>query len=257
MNAASGGVARLRGFEPLTHGSGGRCSVRAELQAQEIPPDTSRGRDDRATSSQRLVGAIPQHHNSYSWSGLEDLNLRPPAPKAGALPGCATPRSSACPHPDQKSSCGCCGTILPHQCGMRTQAAPSPETTPPSRSPPVPEPHQDLPTRLQGFGAMTDSVFQCRPDLGQRLTIFGDVKNGVVTEPGRPPRLPRDIPFTDPFGKLGRSPRLGHGDHTTKTGGPSVPGVGPKLLEDPLDPIVVGRPLPYETRTINTPGPPQ
>src|SRR3989304_1209675 len=156
MNAASGGVARLRGFEPLTHGSGGRCSVRAELQAQEIPPDTS----------------------------------------------------------------------------------------PPPRSPPVPEPHQDLPTRLQGFGAMTDSVFQCRPDLGQRLTIFGDVKNGVVTEPGRPPRPPRDIPFTAPFGKLGRSPRLGHGDHTTKTGGPSVPGVGPKLLEDPLDPIVVGRPLP-------------
>ena len=27
-----------------------------------------------------------------SLSGREDLNLRPPAPKAGALPGCATPR---------------------------------------------------------------------------------------------------------------------------------------------------------------------
>jgi len=26
-------------------------------------------------------------------SGREDLNLRPPAPKAGALPGCATPRA--------------------------------------------------------------------------------------------------------------------------------------------------------------------
>ena len=26
------------------------------------------------------------------WSGREDLNLRPPAPHAGALPGCATPR---------------------------------------------------------------------------------------------------------------------------------------------------------------------
>ena len=26
------------------------------------------------------------------WSGREDLNLRLPAPKAGALPGCATPR---------------------------------------------------------------------------------------------------------------------------------------------------------------------
>ena len=29
---------------------------------------------------------------SENWSGREDLNLRPPAPKAGALPGCATPR---------------------------------------------------------------------------------------------------------------------------------------------------------------------
>src|SRR5437763_12277550 len=28
------------------------------------------------------------------WSGREDLNLRPPAPHAGALPGCATPRLS-------------------------------------------------------------------------------------------------------------------------------------------------------------------
>ncbi len=27
-----------------------------------------------------------------SWSGREDLNLRLPAPEAGALPGCATPR---------------------------------------------------------------------------------------------------------------------------------------------------------------------
>ena len=26
------------------------------------------------------------------WSGRDDLNVRPPAPKAGALPGCATPR---------------------------------------------------------------------------------------------------------------------------------------------------------------------
>ncbi len=26
------------------------------------------------------------------WSGREDLNLRPPEPHSGALPGCATPR---------------------------------------------------------------------------------------------------------------------------------------------------------------------
>ena len=29
-----------------------------------------------------------------NWSGRLDLNQRPPAPKAGALPGCATPRLS-------------------------------------------------------------------------------------------------------------------------------------------------------------------
>src|SRR5690606_15581795 len=29
------------------------------------------------------------------WSGRQDSNLRPPAPKAGALPGCATPRGPA------------------------------------------------------------------------------------------------------------------------------------------------------------------
>ena len=30
--------------------------------------------------------------NTNFWSGREDLNLRPPAPHAGTLPGCATPR---------------------------------------------------------------------------------------------------------------------------------------------------------------------
>ena len=29
------------------------------------------------------------------WSGRADLNRGPPAPKAGALPGCATPRLSS------------------------------------------------------------------------------------------------------------------------------------------------------------------
>jgi hypothetical protein len=31
----------------------------------------------------------------FCWSGREDLNLRLPAPKAGALPDCATPRFRA------------------------------------------------------------------------------------------------------------------------------------------------------------------
>ena len=37
-----------------------------------------------------MVGDQPT--GSAVWSGREDLNLRHPAPKAGALPGCATPR---------------------------------------------------------------------------------------------------------------------------------------------------------------------
>src|SRR5262245_18288680 len=36
------------------------------------------------------------------WSGQQDSNLRPPAPKAGALPDCAMPRSCSAIH----SSCG-------------------------------------------------------------------------------------------------------------------------------------------------------
>jgi hypothetical protein len=43
------------------------------------------------------TGKRPSHStlasaSVYFWSGREDLNLRHPAPKAGALPGCATPR---------------------------------------------------------------------------------------------------------------------------------------------------------------------
>ncbi len=42
--------------------------------------------DDRQGINQRVWN---QHE---IWSGRGDLNARPPAPKAGALPGCATPR---------------------------------------------------------------------------------------------------------------------------------------------------------------------
>ena len=35
----------------------------------------------------KIVGQQPT-----KWSGRQDSNLRPPVPKTGALPGCATPR---------------------------------------------------------------------------------------------------------------------------------------------------------------------
>src|SRR5438874_398148 len=40
----------------------------------------------------RRRSRYPREWQRVNWSGREDLNLRPPAPKAGALPGCATPR---------------------------------------------------------------------------------------------------------------------------------------------------------------------
>ena len=37
----------------------------------------------------------PSSQVIIKWSGREDLNLRPPDPQSGALPGCATPRLQA------------------------------------------------------------------------------------------------------------------------------------------------------------------
>lgn len=59
-NSEKASVARQKGFEPLTHGLEGRCSF---------------------------------HLSYWRVSGRADLNGRPPAPKAGALPSCATPRA--------------------------------------------------------------------------------------------------------------------------------------------------------------------
>jgi hypothetical protein len=41
---------------------------------------------------QKRQGANPCRFSIFKWSGRHDLNMRPPAPKAGALPNCATPR---------------------------------------------------------------------------------------------------------------------------------------------------------------------
>ena len=43
-------------------------------------------------SSAWKAGVLPLNYARKIWSGRQDLNLRHPAPKAGALPSCATPR---------------------------------------------------------------------------------------------------------------------------------------------------------------------
>ena len=51
-------------------------------------PSTPTGRHPPRRGDRRLLWPS----TSCMWSGRGDLNPRPPAPKAGALPGCATPR---------------------------------------------------------------------------------------------------------------------------------------------------------------------
>ena len=51
-----------------------------------------RGESSPKQQPARIVKFRPSHFSWGYWSGRLDSNQRPPAPKAGALPGCATPR---------------------------------------------------------------------------------------------------------------------------------------------------------------------
>ena len=71
---------RLRewsGQEDLNFSRYGACEPAAEIPSEAEGP--------------KFTGA-PIGNSKEKWSGREDLNLRPPGPEPGALPGCATPR---------------------------------------------------------------------------------------------------------------------------------------------------------------------
>ena len=53
---------------------------------------TSRLQSTSSVENWIFTHGKPRRTLFFDWSGREDLNLRPPAPHAGALPDCATPR---------------------------------------------------------------------------------------------------------------------------------------------------------------------
>jgi hypothetical protein len=74
-------MARPAGLEPATTGLEGRCSIQLSY--------------GRVAS-----GRFPRYGDECQrerlmWSGQQDSNLRPSAPKADALPDCAMPRRDA------------------------------------------------------------------------------------------------------------------------------------------------------------------
>ena len=104
---------RTRGFDPARESA--LLTTSAHQNAQILQGLISEGEAARLPTTTDLVGArgfdparesallttsahqnaqILQGWNQKNWSGREDSNLRPPAPHAGALPGCATPRDN-------------------------------------------------------------------------------------------------------------------------------------------------------------------
>jgi mRNA-degrading endonuclease toxin of MazEF toxin-antitoxin module len=82
--------------------AGSGAAVTASIADGHIPspggsPDSPPPARDpwRAVGSGRPPMSWKEGPTTGKWSGREDLNLRPPGPEPGALPGCATPRTSA------------------------------------------------------------------------------------------------------------------------------------------------------------------
>jgi len=88
--------------KPGGHVGVGRCGTTSGQKSQ--PKPTLVGRDDKSPLPDRFAGWEPafKWYNCQkpkkpaeadsNWSGRQDSNLRPPGPKPGALPACATSR---------------------------------------------------------------------------------------------------------------------------------------------------------------------
>ena len=59
-------------------------------------------------------------NEDFRWSGREDLNLRHSAPKADALPGCATPRKIGYKKSRRRPTLAWAGPTLPSAKGRLT-----------------------------------------------------------------------------------------------------------------------------------------
>ena len=78
-------IARSCGFQGREVLTGSQATARTVLDRIEAAAQASQN------PGYRIDFGSPQA-TEFLWSGRGDLNARPPAPKAGALPGCATPR---------------------------------------------------------------------------------------------------------------------------------------------------------------------
>ena len=69
-------------------------ALRSRRSATRSSPDSASSPGARRKA--RSWPALTEITAGVKWSGRQDSNLRPSAPKADALPGCATPRRRAC-----------------------------------------------------------------------------------------------------------------------------------------------------------------